>query len=137
MRSDEHTLMDMGADEFTIGRPHPMFDSRMRCERILIEAQDPHMAILLLDFILGFNSSSDPAGELVPAITEAKREVMKKGGSLSVVASVCGTEGDPQNLQQQMKLLVDAGVVVFPSSTQAARFCALLVTTLLEPLHVQ
>jgi succinyl-CoA synthetase alpha subunit len=137
MRSDEHTLVDMGADEFTMGRPHPMFDSRLRCERLLIEAQDPQMAILLLDFVLGFNSSSDPAGELLPVITEAKREIMKRGGSLSVVASVCGTEGDPQNLQQQMKLLVDAGVVVFPSSAQAARFCALLVTTLLEPHHAE
>jgi succinyl-CoA synthetase alpha subunit len=137
MRSDGHTLVDMGADEFTIGRPHPMFDSRLRCERLLFEAQDPQMAILLLDFILGFNSSPDPAGELVPVIAEAKLEVKRRGGSLSVVASVCGTEEDPQNLQKQMKLLVDSGVVVFPSSAQAARFCALLATTLLEPSYAQ
>jgi succinyl-CoA synthetase alpha subunit len=137
MRSDEHTLVDMGADEFTVGRPHPMFDSRLRCDRLLFEAQDPQMAILLLDFILGFNSSPDPAGELVSVIAEAKHEVRKRGGSLSVVASVCGTEADPQNLQQQMKLLIDLGVVVFPSSAQAARFCALLATTLMEPSYVQ
>jgi FdrA protein len=137
MRSDKHTLVDMGADEFTVGRPHPMFDSRLRCERLLFEAQDPQMAILLLDFVLGFNSSSDPAGDLVPVVSEAKREVRKRGGSLSVVASVCGTEGDPQNLRQQMKLLVDAGVVVFPSSARAARFCALLATTLQEPFYAQ
>ena len=137
MRSDEHTLVDMGADEFTMGRPHPMIDSRLRCERLLIEAQDPRVAILLLDFVLGFNSSPDPAGELVPVIAEAKREVRKRGGSLSVVASVCGTEGDPQNLQQQTRLLVEAGVVVFSSSAQAARFCALLAATLLETNYAQ
>ena len=129
MKSHEHTLVDMGADEFTAGRPHPMIDPCLRFERILFEAQDPEMAILLLDFVLGFNSSRDPAGDLVSAIVEAKREVRNRGGSLSVIASVCGTEGDPQNLQQQVNLLKEAGVVVFSSSGQAARFCALLVSS--------
>jgi succinyl-CoA synthetase alpha subunit len=129
MKSDEHTLVDMGADEFTAGRPHPMIDSRLRCERLLFEAQDPEVATLLLDFVLGFNSSPDPAGDLVSAIAEAKREVRNRGGSLSVVASVCGTEEDPQNLQHQLNLLEEAGVIVFSSSTQAARFCTLLASS--------
>ena len=137
MRSEKHTLVDMGADEFTAGRPHPMIDFRLRGERILAEARDPEVAILLLDFVLGFNSSPDPAGELIPAIKEAKREAEKRGRSLSVVASVCGTEGDPQNLQQQVKLLEESGVVVFPSSAQAAQFCALLMTSLLEAPYAQ
>lgn len=92
LRSKEHTLVDMGADEFTAGRPHPMMDSRLRRERLIAEAKDPQVAIILLDFILGFNSSPDPAGELAPAIAEAKREANKRGGFLSVVASVCGTD---------------------------------------------
>ena len=137
MRSEKHTLVDMGADEFTAGRPHPMIDFRLRGERILAEARDPEVAILLLDFVLGFNSSPDPAGELIPAMKEAKREAEKRGRSLSVVASVCGTEGDPQNLQQQVKLLEESGVVVFPSSAQAAQFCALLMTSLLEAPYAQ
>jgi succinyl-CoA synthetase alpha subunit len=135
LRSVEHTLLDMGADEFTIGQPHPMIDSRLRRERILTEAQDPRVAILLLDFILGFNSSPDPAGELAPAIAEAKGQAAKRGGSLSVVASVCGTEDDPQGLQQQFKRLEEAGVVVFPGSAQAAQFCARLAASLREAPH--
>lgn len=135
LRSVEHTLVDMGADDFTVGRPHPMIDSGLRKERILIEAQDPLVAILLLDFILGFNSSPDPVGEMVPAIAEAKRQTQKRGGSLSVVASVCGTEGDPQGSQQQAKLLEEAGVVVFPSSAQAAQFCVRLLASLREAPH--
>jgi hypothetical protein len=131
----EHTLLDMGADEFTVGRPHPMIDSRLRGEHILTEAQDPQAAILLLDFILGFNSSSDPAGELAPAIAEAKRQAAKRGGSLSVVASVCGTEGDPQGLQKQYKRLEEAGAIVFPGSAQAAQFCARLAASLREGPH--
>ena len=132
MRSEEHTLVDMGTDDFTAGRPHPMIDPRLRHERILAEAQDPHVAILLIDFVLGFNASPDPAGELVSVIEEAKHEARKRNGSLSVVASICGTEGDPQNLQQHIKVLEEAGVIVFPSSTQSAQFCALLAASLLE-----
>ncbi|MCH8206411.1 MAG: hypothetical protein IH956_05345, partial [Chloroflexi bacterium] len=32
-RSTGHTLLDMGADEFTQGQPHPMVDSSQRAER--------------------------------------------------------------------------------------------------------
>jgi succinyl-CoA synthetase alpha subunit len=132
MRSEEHTLVDMGTDDFTVGKPHPMIDSRLRCDRILAEGQDPQVAILLIDFVLGFNASPDPAGELVSAIKGAKAAAEKRGGALSVVASICGTEGDPQNFPQQVKVLEEAGVAVFPSSAQAAQFCALLTASLSE-----
>jgi len=128
-RSIEHTLIDMGADEFTAGRPHPMIDSRLRFERLLAEGQDPEVAVMLLDFILGFNAAPNPAGDLVPAIAGAKQEAQKRGGYLSVVASVCGTEEDPQNLKEQIKLLKETGAVVFPSSAQATQFCALLLAS--------
>jgi succinyl-CoA synthetase alpha subunit len=132
MRSEEHTLVDMGTDDFTAGKPHPMIDSRLRCDRILAEGQDPQVAILLLDFVLGFNASPDPAGELVSAIKETKAAAKKRGGSLSVVASICGTEGDPQNYSRQVKVLEEVGAAVFPSSAQAAQFCALLAASLSE-----
>jgi FdrA protein len=107
----------------------------LRRERIAAETQDPQVAILLLDFILGFNASPDPAGELARVITEAKQAVKKRGGSLSVVASVCGTEGDRQGLQHQTWLLEEEGVVVFPGSAQAALFCGRLATKLEEGSH--
>jgi len=137
MRSEEHTLVDMGTDDFTAGKPHPMIDSRLRRERILAEGRDPQVGILLLDVVLGFNASPDPAGELVSTIEEAKREAKKRGGSLSVVASICGTEGDQQNFQQQVKVLEEAGGIVFPSSAQAAQFCARLAASLLEVMGVK
>jgi FdrA protein len=95
------------------------------------------VAILLLDVVLGFNASSDPAGELVFAIKEAKAAAKKRGGSLSVVASICGTEGDPQNFPQQVKVLEEAGVAVFPSSAQAAEFCAFLAASLPEVIRAK
>jgi FdrA protein len=136
-RSRENTLVDMGGDEFTTGRPHPMIDSRLRRERILEEAKDPRTAVLLLDFVLGYNVSPDPAGDLLPAIREAKAEAGHRGRYLSVVASVCGTEGDPQNLPGQMKALEEAGVIVFRSGARAARFSARLVKFLPEAFHAQ
>jgi succinyl-CoA synthetase alpha subunit len=126
----KHTLVDMGADEFTSGRPHPMIDSSQRRERILTEARDPEVAVLLLDFILGFNASADPAGELIPAITRAKEEVRRRGGFLSVVVSVCGTEEDVQDFGKQAKRLEGAGALVFPSNAQSAGFCATLIQSL-------
>ena len=131
-QSRENTLVDMGADEFTSGRPHPMIDSSQRRERILAEARDPEVAVLLLDFILGFNASADPAGELIPAFTLAKEEVRKRGGFLCVVASVCGTEEDIQGFAKQVELLEGAGAVVFPSNAQSAEFCATLIRSLHE-----
>ena len=130
LQSREHSLVDMGADEFTAGRPHPMIDSRQRRERLLAEAKDPMVAGILLDFLLGFNSAADPVGELAPAIAEAKGEFKKRGGFLSVVASVCGTDGDPQSLCEQIARLEAEGVVVLPSSARAARFAAMLALQL-------
>lgn len=129
-RSQAHTLVDMGAEMFTQGRPHPMIDPALRRERILAEAEDPEVAVLLLDFILGYNASPDPVGDLLGAIRQAKLRARRRGGFLSIVASVCGTEGDPQDLRKQVGLLEEAGVVVLPSNAQAALFARTLVLEL-------
>ncbi len=136
-QSVAHSLVDMGADEFTAGRPHPMIDSRLRCERILAEAKEPEVGVLLLDVILGHNAAPDPAGELAPAIAKARGLAKARGGTLAVVASVCGTEEDPQGLPGQVGRLEDAGAVVFTSSARAARFCARLASGLGEASHVR
>ena len=126
-RSVEHTLVDMGADEFTAGQPHPMIDSTLRRQRILRESEDPSIAVLLLDFVLGYGAADDPAGDLAEVISSAKAEAAQRGGYLSVAASICGTEGDPQGKERQKRTLEQAGALVFISSAQAARFCARLI----------
>ena len=117
-----NTLIDMGADEFTVGTPHPMIDATERARRILAEAHDPQVAVLLLDFILGYNASPDPAGDLAGSIGEARRVAKQAGRYLSVVTSVCGTDSDPQDLEQQEQILRDAGAIVFASNVQASSF---------------
>ena len=85
------------------------------------------MGILLLDFILGYNSSMDPVGELVEAIQKATQIAQQRGDSLLVVASICGTEGDPQDLALQTRMLKECGAVVFSSNAQATQYCANLL----------
>jgi FdrA protein len=128
-KSRGHCVVDMGDDFYTRGKPHPMIDGTWRKQRILSEARDPSVAVILLDFILGYNSSLDPAGDLLEAIIEAKRIVSDRGGYLSVVASICGTDGDPQDLVLQSKMLEDAGVILFNSNARAVSFCVDLINT--------
>jgi FdrA protein len=134
-RSIEDTLVDMGEDHYTVGRPHPMIDGTIRKQRILAEGRDPQVAILLLDFILGYNASMDLVGEQLDAVIEAKQLAQKRGGPLTVVASICGTDGDPQDLSLQTKMLEESGVIVFPSNAKAANFCCELIKRRLERCH--
>ncbi|MDH7486641.1 MAG: acyl-CoA synthetase FdrA [Anaerolineae bacterium] len=126
-QSREHTVVDMGDEYYTTGRPHPMIDGTLRRQRIVAESRDPQVAVLLLDFILGYGASMDPVGELYNAIVEAQQTARRRGGALTVVASICGTDGDPQDLALQTRLLKEAGAIVFPSSARAALFCCRLL----------
>jgi succinyl-CoA synthetase alpha subunit len=127
-RSAGHALVDLGDDEFTRGRPHPMIDHRLRNERILREAQDPEVAVLLLDVVLGYGAHADPAREVVPALRAARAAAASAGRALALVGFVCGTEGDPQGLARQEAALREAGMVLTASNAQAARLAARMVS---------
>ncbi len=126
--SREHTAVDMGSDEFTVGRPHPMIDFRYRVDRLLREASDPATAVILLDVVLGYGAHRDPAAVLAPALREAKRAAEREGRYLSVVGSVCGTEEDPQQFSAQEARLREAGMVLAFSNAEAARLAAAIAT---------
>jgi succinyl-CoA synthetase alpha subunit len=123
-KSRAHTLVDLGDDVFTRGRPHPMIDHRLRNERILREAEDPEVAVLLLDAVLGYGSHADPAGAMAPAIRDAIARAKAAGRALAVVGFVCGTEGDPQGLARQEQILREAGMLLAESNAQAVRLAA-------------
>ena len=125
--SIEHTVVDLGDDHYTVSKPHPMIDGTFRRNRILDESQDPQVAILLLDFILGYNASADPVGDLLDAIVEAKQVANQRGDHLCVVASMCGTEDDFQDLNLQVKMLEEIGAIVFFSNAKATQFCVQLI----------
>jgi len=128
-KSREHTLIDLGDDEFTRGRPHPMIDHRLRNERIVKEAADPQTAVILLDVVLGHGAHADPAAVMAPAIEAARKRAAKARRTIAFVGSVCGTRADPQNLARQEAALRAAGVTLAPSNAAAVRLAASLVPT--------
>jgi succinyl-CoA synthetase alpha subunit len=127
-RSLAHTAVDLGDDLFTVGRPHPMIDPSARCERILAEAADPAVAVLVLDVVLGYGSHPDMAGALAPTLADAKARARADGRNLEVVAHVCGTAGDPQGLAAQEAKLQAVGVLTAPSNAAAAKLAAVIAT---------
>lgn len=118
-QSREHTVLDLGGDVFTRGRPHPMIDHRLRNERILQEAMDPETAVILLDIVLGFGSHENPAEDLAVAISEARRATTTNEPIF--IGFVCGTKNDPQNLEKQETMMSEVGVLLMESNAQAAR----------------
>jgi len=128
--SQGHTIVDLGEDEFTVGRLHPMLDNDLRIRRLLQEADDPEVAVLLLDVVLGYGAHPDPASELAPAIAEARSRAQAGGRHLEVVAVVVGTDEDPQDREAQIQQLREAGARVEGSNEAAVR----AVGQMLRPL---
>ncbi len=125
--SRTHTVIDLGDDLFTRGRPHPMIDHRLRNERLIKEANDPEVAVILLDVVLGYGSHQDPAAEMVPVIRKARDLATKAGRHLVIMGFVCGTAADPQNLSKQETALREVGVTLAESNAQAVRMAASVV----------
>ena len=125
--ANAYRLVDLGGDEFTRGRPHPMIDPSARAAHVRQAGESDAVGVLLVDLVLGRAVHSDPAAPLAEAIYDARRAAAARGRALGVVASVVGTDGDPQDLRRQSATLQAAGVEVLPSNAQAARFAALLI----------
>ena len=128
-RSCEHTLIDMGDDQFTRGRPHPMIDPELRNRRLLQEADEHDVAVMLLDLVLGYGSHEDPAASLAETLRDARTRAAQHGRHLVVISSVCGTEQDPQGLARQKRLLADEGVLLASSNAQACRLAGMIIRT--------
>lgn len=126
-RSVEHSIIDLGEEEFTVGRLHPMIDNDLRTRRLLQEVDDPEVAVILMDMVIGYGSHPDPASELAQAFIKAQSKLEKVERKVAFIASVTGTEQDPQRLSRTENILKDAGVIVCPSNAAAARLAAMVV----------
>jgi FdrA protein len=111
-----HTCLDLGDEEYNRGRPHPMIDAQARVDRVRRTGEDPLVAVLLLDVVLGYGSHPDPAGVLGPVLAD----VAGSAEGPRVVAYVLGTEGDPQGVEGQRRALEAAGCLVAPTGARAA-----------------
>jgi FdrA protein len=107
-----HRILDLGEEEYTQGRPHPMVDLEVRLK--LLREEGPQAGCVLLDVVLGHGSHADPAGGLAPTLADLS-------AARPVIAHVCGTPEDPQDSRRQEATLRDAGVLVAPTNAAAAR----------------
>lgn len=114
-RSQGHTLIDMGDDDFTRGKPHPMIDPILRNQRIEAELNDADTAVVLFDLVLGYGAAAEPATDLLAILNQHNNQ----DGPL-LIAHVCGTEADPQQRSRQIAALQQAGVLVADCNAQAA-----------------
>jgi FdrA protein len=111
-----HDLVDLGADEYTRGRAHPIIDPRLRASLLAGLKDHDDLGVVLLDVVLGDLAHPNPAGSLLPPITELRRTQP----DVPVVATLVGTRADPQGLKKQWTALEKAGVSVFISNVAAA-----------------
>lgn len=117
-----HVCLDLGEEEYTKGRPHPMIDTEARMDWLRKQAGDPSVAVVLLDVVIGDGAHDDPAGVLAPAVAE----VVRSGAA--VVAYVLGTGRDPQGFAAQQRALREVGCIVTHSAARAAlAACALVL----------
>jgi len=114
----DHVLLDLGDDDLTAGRPHPMIDPRPVGERLRAAAADDATGVVLLDVVLGHASHLDPVSVLAPAVAAAT------AAGLAVVVALVGTAGDPQGLERQAAALAAAGATVHRGVAGAADHAA-------------
>lgn len=112
--SDDHLFLDLGEEEYTQGRPHPMIDPQARVEFLQRQVEDDSVAAVILDVVIGDGSHEDPAGTLAPAIEKVV------GSGATVIAYVLGTNLDPQGFERQQETLRAAGCLVTETAARAA-----------------
>ena len=108
-------VVDLGDDEYTVGRAHPMIDYQLRNEWIVEAARTSECDTLLLDVVLGHGSHLDPMSEFTPAFTEARRIQP----SLRIVAGVVGVSDDPQGRAHVIASLRALNIEVAESNYEA------------------
>jgi FdrA protein len=119
-----HVVLDLGAEEFTSGRPHPIIDPTVRRQQLLAVRRQPEVAMVLCDVILGWGAHPDPAGALVAAWEETRVRAHAEGRRLVGIVTVCGTPHDPQGYAQQCQVLRAHGLILADSNAQAVRLAA-------------
>ncbi|PSU30535.1 acyl-CoA synthetase FdrA [Photobacterium lutimaris] len=120
-----HLIIDLGDDHYTVGRPHPMIDPTTRTLEIEKRAVEESVGVLLLDVVIGYGATADPAAALIDAVESVKS---KRQSPLHVIATVTGTQDDPQQRSKQIDTLVDAGVAVVSTLEEAVLLSEALIT---------
>lgn len=122
-----HEVIDLGDDEYTQGKPHPMIDSTTRIEYMEKAANDKSTGVILFDIVLGYGSHEDMAGELSKGIKSLQKKAKEENRKLYFVTTICGTKKDIQGLENQKKQMEDLGVIVCDSNKLAVEMAMYLI----------
>ncbi len=116
-----HTTIDLGEDEFTVGRAHPMIDPTLRHEIFVNALKNKSIAILVLDMVLGYGANMQPEKVFVNSLRKMKTEFSASNRHISIIVNILGSENDPQDYQAIVKELESVGVIIAPSNQSAVK----------------
>jgi len=122
-KSEGHSILDIGAEDFTAEAPHPVFNPELRVKRLKEELTDPEVAVVLMDYITGPGVARDPFTSHAKAIKAAK----DAGSPVIFISNICGSDNDPQNIKEKVKLLKEAGVIITGSNYESARLASAMM----------
>ncbi|WP_312500918.1 acyl-CoA synthetase FdrA [Lacrimispora sp.] len=127
LNTQGYTIIDLGDDVYTVGKPHPMIDpaNRIACMKQALEEEQT--GVILFDLVLGYGSHEDMAGALLPGIVDMMEQIKKQERKIYFVAAICGTRGDKQNYDLQKKKLEDIGVILCTSNKRAVETALFLI----------
>jgi FdrA protein len=131
---DGHMVLDLGAEVFTTGRPHPMLDPSIRRQQLLDSVRQPEVAVVLCDVILGWGAHPDPGTALAATWREAQALARAAGREVIGIATVCGTAHDPQDYARQCRMLRAQGMLLAESNAQAVRLAAAVAGAALDEI---
>lgn len=118
LNAQGHQVVDLGDDFYTVGRPHPMIDPSLRNQFDCRTGQGKsgrRVAAGRGDWLRRDRRSCRIAGGSLPAGVGGRDE----RHPLHIIATVTGTESDPQCRSRQIASLEDAGIVVADSLPEA------------------
>lgn len=124
--SQGHSILDMGAEDFTAETPHPVFNPELRVKRLKKEIADPEVAVILMDFITGPGVARDPFSSHIKAIREAREQ----GCPIVFISNICGSKNDPQDIEAKVRQLKEAGVIITGSNYESARLASAMMDEL-------
>lgn len=127
LNTQGYTIIDLGDDIYTVGKPHPMIDPTNRISCMKQALKEEQTGVILFDLVLGYGSHEDMAGALVPGILDMMEQVKKQERKVYFVATICGTRGDMQNYDRQKKKLEDIGVILCTSNKRAVETALSLI----------
>lgn len=123
-----NACVDLGDDTYTVGRAHPMIDSTLRAEVFRSELRNPETAVILLDLVLGYGANRGPEKDFVAELAKYRAENPQQ--YVAVIASICGSEDDPQNYQEIVAQLKELDVILMPSNLRAVHLAADIIRAL-------